>query len=137
MRWVELTTLESRFTFGRYKGLTLADVMDLNPEYLSWCVTHIEEFLLHDDALEQIRIVYPGFPISLTFESCRKWNYEAYYKEPEEDDCSGSESDWRCCDDEPTYDRYKGSFAQDVMGYSDDDIDTIFDGEPDAYWNID
>ena len=23
------------------------------------------------------------------------------------------------------------------MGYSDDDIDTIFDGDPDAYWNID
>ena len=39
--------------------------------------------------------------------------------------------------EEPTYDRYKGSYAQDEMGYSDDDIDTIFDGDPDAYWNID
>lgn len=37
----------------------------------------------------------------------------------------------------PTYDRYSGSYAQDVMGYSDDDIDTIFDGDPEAYWNID
>lgn len=37
----------------------------------------------------------------------------------------------------PTYDRYAGSYAQDEMGYSDDDIDTIFDGDPDAYWNID
>lgn len=36
-----------------------------------------------------------------------------------------------------TYGRYSGSYAQDVMGYSDDDIDTIFDGDPDAYWNID
>ena len=39
--------------------------------------------------------------------------------------------------EEPTYDRYNGSYAQDEMGYSDDDIDTIFDGEPEAYWNID
>lgn len=39
--------------------------------------------------------------------------------------------------DEPTYDRYNGSYAQDEMGYSDDDIDTIFDGDPLAYWNID
>lgn len=39
--------------------------------------------------------------------------------------------------DEPTYDRYNGSYAQDEMGYSDDDIDTIFDGDPEAYWNID
>lgn len=33
--------------------------------------------------------------------------------------------------------RYSGSYAQDEMGYSDDDVDTIFDGDPDAYWNID
>ena len=39
--------------------------------------------------------------------------------------------------EEPTYDRYNGSYAQDEMGYSDDDIDTIFDGDPEAYWNID
>ena len=32
---------------------------------------------------------------------------------------------------------YAGSWAQDVEGYSDDDIDTIFDGDPSAYWNID
>lgn len=40
-------------------------------------------------------------------------------------------------DDKPTYERYNGSYAQDEMGYSDDDIDTIFDGAPSAYWNID
>lgn len=36
-----------------------------------------------------------------------------------------------------TYERYSGSYAQDEMEYSDDDIDTIFDGDPVAYWNID
>ena len=45
--------------------------------------------------------------------------------------------DYSSDNEEPTYDRYNGSYAQDEMGYSDDDIDTIFDGEPDAYWNID
>ena len=39
--------------------------------------------------------------------------------------------------DRATYNNYHGSYAQDEMGYSDDDIDTIFDGDPDAYWNID
>ena len=39
--------------------------------------------------------------------------------------------------DEPTYERYHGYYAQDEAGYSDDEIDIIFDGEPDAYWNID
>ena len=35
------------------------------------------------------------------------------------------------------YSEYAGSYAQDEMGYSDEDIDTIFDGDPSAYWNID
>lgn len=35
------------------------------------------------------------------------------------------------------YGRYSGSYVQDEMGYSDEDIDTIFDGDPTAYWNID
>ena len=36
-----------------------------------------------------------------------------------------------------TFEKYRGSYAQDELGYSDDDIDTIFDGDPSAYWNID
>ena len=41
-------------------------------------------------------------------------------------------------DDEPeTYNEYNGSYAQDIMGYSDQTIDDAFDGDPDAYWNID
>lgn len=35
------------------------------------------------------------------------------------------------------YGEYAGSYAQDVMGYSDEDINDAFDGDPDAYWNID
>ena len=33
--------------------------------------------------------------------------------------------------------KYAGTYAQDVAGYSDDVIDDAFDGDPDAYWNID
>jgi hypothetical protein len=35
------------------------------------------------------------------------------------------------------YGEYAGSYAQEVMGYSDDIIDDAFDGDPEAYWNID
>lgn len=40
-------------------------------------------------------------------------------------------------EEEMTYERYNGSYAQDVEGWSDQDIDDVFDGDPDAYWNID
>ena len=35
------------------------------------------------------------------------------------------------------YGEFAGTYAQDVVGYSDDEIYDAFDGEPDAYWNID
>ena len=34
------------------------------------------------------------------------------------------------------YGEYEGSYAQDVAGYSDDVIGDAFEGDPDAYWNI-
>ena len=42
-----------------------------------------------------------------------------------------------CFEREQTYERYNGSYAQDVEGWSDQDIDDVFDGDPEAYWNID
>ena len=54
-----------------------------------------------------------------------------YYNEFDESDYDSYEMEER------TYERYNGSYAQDVEGWSDQDIDDVFDGDPDAYWNID
>ena len=40
-------------------------------------------------------------------------------------------------EERPTYNEYNGSYTQDVMGYSDQTICDAFEGDPDAYWNID
>ena len=55
--------------------------------------------------------------------------------EPQEYDCSSN----NYYDDDygTSYGEYAGTYAQDVEGYSDDVIDDAFDGDPDAYWNID
>ncbi len=34
-------------------------------------------------------------------------------------------------------DEYSGTYAHDIEGYTDEEIDNIFDGDPEAYWNID
>ena len=39
--------------------------------------------------------------------------------------------------EEEHYDKYHGSYAQDEEGWSDEMIDDVLDGDPDAYWNID
>ena len=60
---------------------------------------------------------------------------EEDFNETEYEEFEYSCDDWKL--ESRSYGRYAGSWAQDHEGYSDDDIDTIFDGEPDAYWNID
>lgn len=44
------------------------------------------------------------------------------------------EADW---DSEAHYEKYAGSYAQEVMGYSDEVIDDAFDGMPDYCWSVD
>ena len=39
--------------------------------------------------------------------------------------------------EERHYEEFAGTYAQEVAGYSDEDIYDIFDGNPEAYWNID
>ncbi len=53
------------------------------------------------------------------------------------DNYSSVDYQYNSWDEYETYNEYNGSYAQDVMGYSDQAIGDAFDGDPDAYWNID
>jgi len=64
-------------------------------------------------------------------------NFSSHIGELQEFDDYDEDDGWRDSEEAPTYERYRGSYAQDEMGYSDDDIDTVFDADPLAYWNID
>jgi hypothetical protein len=65
-------------------------------------------------------------------------NDEDWNEDADSLDCECSEG---CYDEEfdEDYmpDEYAGTYAHDVAGMSDDDIDAALDGEPEAYWNID
>lgn len=149
LRICNFESIEDQFNFGRYNGLSLADVLDINPSYLSWCVKHCTGiiFQLEDKVMEEIKIVYPSFTKDSLFESKRIWNLyrsnfeesygEDYYNDIDEDNYDEIYEIDSYHQDTPTFDRYADSWAQYVEGYSDDDIDTIFDGDPSAYWNID
>lgn len=134
----QFESIENRFNFGKYNGLSLSDVMEINPSYLEWCLSKCDgvHILIEDNVISQLRKAFPEYPITDSFiELCEQRQYD-FDSEIEEE----VENDFRNYieNNEPdTYGRYAGSYAQDEMGYSDDDIDTIFDGEPSAYWNID
>lgn len=88
--------------------------------------------------MEEIHQIYPNLFLTQSFDASRKWNLEHWMDQSIDDEEDADDGFYPCdFDEEATYNRYNGSWAQDEMGYSDDDIDTIFDGDPDAYWNID
>lgn len=126
--------IDDEFDFGQYKSRSLSDVMDINPGYVTWCMMNISNnrycsFVITDEAIQELKCIYPNFLITLEFEEARKVGLLDDYDNYNKYDNNEYEED--------TFERYNGSYAQDEMGYSDDEIDTIFDGDPDAYWNID
>ncbi|MDH6304283.1 hypothetical protein M2459_001011 [Parabacteroides sp. PF5-5] len=51
---VEIYHLDTPFTFGKYKGQTLAEVFHKDPIYVEWCALNINSFCLSDDAMVKI-----------------------------------------------------------------------------------
>lgn len=128
--------LDDVFTFGKFAGCELGEVLMFCPDYLVWVNSTIsgQTCSISDSAMDEIRCIFPNLTFPSDFEFKRRirlseredfYEEEAKYERRERFENS------------PSYGRYRGSYAQDEMGYSDDDIDTIFDGDPSAYWNID
>ena len=131
--------LDDKFHFGKFTGCTFAEVVEYNPEYISWVLENVSGSMCVFGAsvIEELRLIFPHFEISPSFQAMRNQRIAEFENLEDEDyEEFDNRSFYDDCES-PTYGRYAGSYAQDELGYSDDDIDTIFDGDPDAYWNID
>lgn len=122
--------LDTQFTFGKHSKKTVRQVVDIELSYIEWCAINLDHFFMYADELAEIKKIKPDF--KLTDEATQKLSekYDAWQRDLAKND----ETDY---EEEDTYDNYNGSYAQDVEGYSDQDIDDVFGGAPDAYWNID
>jgi hypothetical protein len=139
---VYFEVLYQEFDFGKFKGCDLGEVLMCSPKYVKWVIENVDGSIcaFSDKVIEQIRTIFPNFTITeelMNYIKERQYEYEekVCFDEGNEEMFDMEQID--LCNDGDTYERYNGSYAQDEMGYSDDDIDTIFDGDPSAYWNID
>jgi hypothetical protein len=64
----------------------------------------------------------------------KKEDYSEYEKEVEFEDIIDEEEP---ISNQERHGKYSGTWAQDVEGLSDNFIDDVLDGNPEAYWNID
>lgn len=134
-----LQTLEDEMEFGKFQGMTWGEILIIHPSYLTWAAENLRDCYLYitDEVLEEIREMFPAIEMNQDFYRNVEIQRACYDACMEENKIVQRNvfNDWD--EGTPTYERYNGSYAQDEMGYSDDDIDTIFDGDPLAYWNID
>lgn len=137
-----IDNLNDKFRFGKFCGCTFAEVAEYNPDYIKWVVENVSGRIcvIEDSAMEELRVMFPHLLFDTSLEDMRYQRLYEFEKmvEAEKEDYDLRYNNANCdYNDSPTYGRYAGSYAQDEMGYSDDDIDSIFDGDPLAYWNID
>jgi hypothetical protein len=123
-------TQNSLLKFGKYNGSILEDIAKTDPNYINWCIINLDHFYLSEEAIEELR-ANSGLVIS------EEATLALEQKRSEISDASDS-NDFDFDDYERrTYDDYNGSYAQNEMGWSDQDINDVFGGDADAYWNID
>jgi hypothetical protein len=131
MKYYNLTT---EMTFGKHQGITIDEIITKDKNYISWCIINLDHFMISKDSLDEMKSKYSNFNLSKEAEEELKNKNELILAEAERD---SNEEDYSDYEESRTFGNYSGSYAQDVEGYSDQDIDDIFDGDPDAYWNID
>lgn len=138
---MEINSLNDEFRFGKFNGCTLGEIMMTNPDYVIWAAKNVEGkwCCFTENAIRELNTMFPDFDYDDSFLQAverQRNEYEKshYPNEAYDYDNSYNEPSYY---EEQTYGRYAGSYAQDEMGYSDEEIDIVFEGDPSAYWNID
>lgn len=97
--------IDDLFDFGKFKGLSLSDVMDLEPEYVRWCMFNVSSpsFIIMDEAMEELKMIYPDFLVTVAFERQRMLRNSEEEKR--------TEAEYIYKDYYDTYERYNGTYA--------------------------
>lgn len=76
--------LDTEFTFGKFQGNTVRQVIDIQSSYLDWCALNLDHFYISDEVIEKIKSIKPDFKLS--DEGIKKLNekYEVWESEQQE-----------------------------------------------------
>jgi len=120
-------TLDTEFTFGKFSGKTIREVIKIQPDYIDWCAINLDHFYISDEIITEVKAIIPTFVLSEEGQSKLTEKYETWESQQQDND----DNDYYD-DNSPSYEKYGGAY-----GYDDDTIDSAFEGDPENYWNID
>lgn len=122
--------LDSVFTFGMYKGMTLQKILIENPSYIQWCILNLDHFNLEEDVFDEFQNINPNFKFSEDATNKLQSNWEDeldaqdYFQYDEPDyDCS---ADWEQDTFDALTDGQYGSY--DDFRENGGDWDSMMDG---------
>lgn len=76
--------LDTEFTFGKFEGNTVRQILDLQPSYLDWCAVNLDHFYISENVIEEIKTIKPDF--ALTEEGKQKLDEKYSTWETEQED---------------------------------------------------
>lgn len=101
--------LDTEFTFGKFEGKTVREVLDIQHSYIDWCAINLDHFFISDEVIEEIKSIVPDFSISEEGQNKLSEKYETWENEQEDYD---------------DYDNY-----DDYHDYERDTFDALTDGQ--------
>lgn len=89
--------LESVFTFGKYKGWSLRQIIGGNPSYIQWCILNLDHFNVAEEVFDEFQNINPNFQFSdeAIYTLQNIWGYDM----DEPDHFQSDDSDYDCSDD--------------------------------------
>jgi hypothetical protein len=102
--------LETEFTFGKFEGKTVRQIIDLQLSYLDWCAINLDHFYISETVIEDIKKIKHDFSISEEGQQKLNAKYATWENEQEIDNDYDDRDDY---DDQTDWSNYNDDLDMD------------------------
>ena len=85
MKKIKLYNWETTLDFGKYKGRSIMEVFDKNPDYVKWCLKNVDWFCITDEIFDKLPIDYDPNILWEKLNNNYETNMEQEHTKSEED----------------------------------------------------
>ena len=130
--------IDSVFTFGKYEGMTIAEVYEQDPKYIKYCEENIDEFYVSPSVMRELkemgRSMNDNALMGVNFDKMTDEEIEEFMKNMDEEDEFDErrlehDFDWDNADiaDDSPFNEFEDEFDEDEFDEFDDEFDEFGD----------
>jgi len=116
--------LDTEFTFGKLRGKTLREILDLQPSYIDWCAVYLDHFYISENVIEELKTIKPDFSLKEEIQLKLNEKYTIWK----------NEQDYNKRND---YYHFRDDDDEGPLSYEDWLNEEFGDDAETAYWNMD